>query len=163
VRSVLGDIVRRPVGRAVAAVLAIVVVATGLVAAPSATSPAVAATPSDFNADYIISDALFYDANAMTAPQIQYFLDSMIGTCTNGKCLNVATIAYPGRARDVSARTGNLICEAVPAGTYSAAQIIFQAQVACGISAKVILVTLQKEQGLVTKKAPSDGALRAAM
>ncbi|MGV8970508.1 MAG: hypothetical protein ACOH1J_08660, partial [Microbacteriaceae bacterium] len=40
---------------------------------------------------------------------------------------------------------------------------IFRTQVACGISAKVILVTLQKEQGLVLKKAPSDSALRWAM
>jgi len=40
---------------------------------------------------------------------------------------------------------------------------IYRVQVACGISAKVILVTLQKEQGLVTSRAPSEYALRAAM
>jgi hypothetical protein len=42
-------------------------------------------------------------------------------------------------------------------------QFLYRVQVACGISAKVILATLQKEQGLVTSRAPSDWALRAAM
>src|SRR5690606_15136952 len=41
--------------------------------------------------------------------------------------------------------------------------IIYRAQLACGISAKVILVTLQKEQGLVTSKDPSDWNLNYAM
>ena len=42
-------------------------------------------------------------------------------------------------------------------------ELIYRVQVACGISAKVILVTLQKEQGLTTSSAPSDWNLRAAM
>ena len=42
-------------------------------------------------------------------------------------------------------------------------ELIYRVQVACGISAKAILVTLQKEQGLTTSSAPSDWNLRAAM
>ncbi|MBX3104116.1 MAG: cell wall-binding repeat-containing protein [Cryobacterium sp.] len=41
--------------------------------------------------------------------------------------------------------------------------IIFKVQKACGISAKVIIVTLQKEQGLITNTGPSDGKLQRAM
>src|SRR5690606_31297997 len=91
---------------------------------------------SDFDPGYIIDDALFYDGNAMTAAQIQAFLDEKIGSCQNGQCLNLYALYYGGRARDVSAN-GNLICEAIPAGNYSAAQLIFTAQQACGISAGI--------------------------
>jgi hypothetical protein len=56
-----------------------------------------------------------------------------------------------------------VICEAFEGGSLSAAATIHRAQVACGISAKVILVTLQKEQGLVTHRAPSEDRLARAM
>lgn len=149
--------------RARAALVAAVVLASGVITVTSAPTPASAVSAAEFIPGYIISDELFYDNDALTASQIQYFLDSKIGTCTNGQCLNVAVISYPGRAREVSSKTGNLICEAIPAGTVSAAELIYRAQVACGVSAKVILVTLQKEQGLVTSSAPSDSRLRWAM
>lgn len=126
-------------------------------------SPAAAASGSTFQPGLIITDELFYDSGAMSATEIQTFLDTKIGTCQNSNCLNVARIPYPGRARDVSSTTGNLICDAIPAGTMRVSDLIFRTQVACGISAKVILVTLQKEQGLVLSKAPSDIALRWAM
>jgi hypothetical protein len=45
----------------------------------------------------------------------------------------------------------------------SAAQIIYKVQQACGISAKVILVTLQKEQGLITNSNPTADKLKIAM
>lgn len=116
-----------------------------------------------FDPGLIITDTLFYDSAAMTASEIQSFLDSKIGTCQNSNCLNIATVPYPGRAREVSSSTGNVICEAIAGGTMRASELIYRTQVACGISAKVILVTLQKEQGLVLKTAPSDSSLRWAM
>ncbi len=130
------------------------------VAAPAA--PAVTST-AGFDPSFIISDDLFYDSGAMTAAQIQSFLDGKIGTCLNSNCLNVATVPFAGRARDVSSTTGNLVCEAMPAATIKVSELIYRTQVACGISAKVILVTLQKEQGLVTSRAPDSVALRWAM
>ncbi|MBN9606109.1 MAG: hypothetical protein J0G30_05815 [Actinomycetales bacterium] len=130
----------------------------------SSGTQALAAEPAtDFQPGLVISDSLFYDSNAMSAGEIQDFLDGQIGTCGNRNCLNIVSIDYPGRARDVSSSTGQLICEAIPAGTVRVSELIYRAQVACGISAKVILVTLQKEQGLVTSRAPSDVALRWAM
>ncbi|ODT29150.1 MAG: hypothetical protein ABS63_01335 [Microbacterium sp. SCN 70-27] len=116
-----------------------------------------------FNPESIISDALFYDGNAMSAAEIQAFLNAKIGTCQNGKCLNVLTTGISSRGAVVSQTTGNLICSAIQGGTMPVSELIYRVQVACGISAKVILTTLQKEQGLTTSSAPSDWNLKAAM
>ncbi len=116
-----------------------------------------------FNPENIISDALFYDGAAMSSAEIQTFLDSKIGTCRNGKCLNVLTTGISSRDAVYSQSTGNLICSAIQGGSMKVSELIYRVQVACGISAKVILVTLQKEQGLTTSKEPSDWNLKAAM
>lgn len=142
---------------------------TGAVASSVADTQAVsadvvkAAAVVGFNAENIISDALFYDGGAMTAAEIQSFLNAKIGACTNGKCLNILTAGISSRAAVYSQTTGNLICSAIQGGSMKVAELIYRVQVACGISAKVILVTLQKEQGLTTSRAPSDWNLSAAM
>ncbi len=130
------------------------------------TKPAVtvdAAAVTGFNPGNIITDSLFYDGAAMTAAEIQGFLDAKIGACSNGKCLNVLSAGISSRAAVTSQTTGNLICSAIQGGTMKVSELIYRVQVACGISAKVILTTLQKEQGLTTSKAPSDWNLKAAM
>ncbi len=116
-----------------------------------------------FNPENIISDALFYDGNAMSSAEIQSFLDSKIGRCENGKCLNVLSASISSRDAWYSQVTGDLVCSALQGGTMRVSELIYRVQVACGISAKAILVTLQKEQGLTTSSAPSDWNLRAAM
>jgi hypothetical protein len=118
---------------------------------------------SQFRAGNIISDSLFYDSKAMTAAEIQTFLNAKVGKCSNGRCLNVMAVSAASQPAYISDNTGNRVCTAVTGGTMSVAAWIYRVQVACGISAKVILVTLQKEQGLVTSKAPSDYALNYAM
>ncbi len=148
--------------RIVSVVVAVATATLGFVAVqPAASSDALSG--SQFDPGNIISDSAFYDSNAMSEADIQSFLNGQIGTCTNGACLNVLVNNVASRDRVVSSKTGNLICEAFQGGALSAAAIIYRAQVACGISAKVILVTLQKEQGLVTKSAPSQAALDRAM
>ncbi len=138
-------------------------------AAPAAVDTAVdsgivkAAAVVGFNPENIISDSLFYDGNAMTASEIQSFLDAKIGSCRNGKCLNVLNVSVSSRDAWVSQTTGNLVCSALQGGTMRVSELIYRIQVACGVSAKVILVTLQKEQGLTTSDAPSDWNLQAAM
>ncbi|WP_159502277.1 hypothetical protein [Microbacterium sp. 18062] len=122
-----------------------------------------AADLSKFDPTNIISDALFYDGAAMSAAEIQSFLDQKIGACQNGKCLNVLNASISSRDARSSSSTGALICSAIQGGTMRVSELIYRLQVACGISAKVILVTLQKEQGLTTSKAPSDWNLNAAM
>lgn len=118
---------------------------------------------SGFDPGTLISDDLFYDSNAMSASDIQSFLDSKIGTCTNGRCLNVLNVDISSRPARYSTTTGNLVCESIQGGSMRVSELVYRMQVACGISAKVILVTLQKEQGLVTNDGPSDWNLSAAM
>lgn len=149
---------------AVLALVASLAVALPGLSATAADSGIVKAAPVvGFNAENIISDTLFYDGNAMSAAQIQTFLDGKIGSCSNGLCLNVLTLTADSRPAYYSQTTGNLVCSDLAGGTMRASEYIYRVQVACGISAKVILVTMQKEQGLVTDSAPTDTQLRKAM
>ncbi|WP_219950486.1 cell wall-binding repeat-containing protein [Salinibacterium sp. M195] len=135
--------------RVTAIVGAIAVLASGAVVQGSAT-PAEAYTGSEFNPGNIISDDEFYNGSAMTEAEIQAFLNAKTGV------LKTLRQSVTTRAREVSQTTGNLICEAIPGGSnLLASTMIYRAQVACGISAKVILATLQKEQGLITRTSPS--------
>lgn len=145
------------------ALLVALVTASFVLVATQRPEPAEALTGSEFDPGLIISDELFYDGSAMTAAEIQSFLDGKIGTCLTDRCLNVAVLPVTGRPASYSVDTGGLVCTQIIGGNLTAAELIYRTQVACSISAKVILVTLQKEQGLVTSRAPSDWALRAAM
>lgn len=149
-------------GRVLVFVVAVAVLGAGLVS-QQASSPARALSGSEFVAGNIISDSLFYDSQAMSQAEIQSFLQAQVGSCLNGQCLNTLSVPVNSRARITSSSTGNLVCDTFSGGTLSAAAIIYRVQTACGISAKVILVTLQKEQGLVTSRAPSQAALDRAM
>lgn len=154
----------RMFARAVGATTALVFAAAALIAVQSP-QPAKALDGSQFNAGYIIDDSKFYDSNAMSQSAIQSFLEAQEqGSCSNSLCLKQLTYTTSSRSRLVSDTTGNVRCEAYAgAANETAAAIIFKVQRACGISAKVILVTLQKEQGLITKLAPSQAAMDRAM
>ncbi|WP_448257941.1 LGFP repeat-containing protein [Microbacterium aurum] len=158
---------RRRRGLRFVAITLVALLAGGLVTFTQSvlTSPtsAVAADLRGFDPERIIDDSVFYNSSAMSATEIQSFLDQKIGSCTNGKCLNVLTTGISTRGAVYSQTTGNLICAAIQGGTMRVSELIYRVQVSCGISAKVILVTLQKEQGLTTSKAPSDWNLTAAM
>ena len=111
-----------------------------------------------FNAGNLISDFNFFNSWAMTESEIQSFLAQRVGSCGNSYCL----AAY--RTDTPNASFGFGTCEPYRGEPgESAARIIFKVQRACGLSAKVILVTLQKEQGLITKSAPTSAELRKAM
>lgn len=149
------------VRRSVLAALAALAVAVAAVL-PSAAQSAQAAE--SFDPGNIIADQLFYDGSAMTSAQIQTFLDKKVGTCASSDCINILRASVSSRTQNVSGTTGNVICKAFTGGTnLRISEIIYRAQVACGISAKVILVTLQKEQGLVTSTNPSQWNLDHAM
>ncbi len=120
----------------------------------------------DFDPGTLISDAEFYDGDAMTADEIQSFLDDQVGACRDDSCLARLRTELPARGPIVSDATGATVCEGYDGGELSAAEIIDRIQRACGISAKVLLVTLQKEQSLIsgrTARAPSPEQLGAAM
>lgn len=141
-----------------------VVAGIGIAGDLAVSTPATAAVAGDFDPGYIISDSQFYDPDGMTADEIKAFLNARIGACQNGKCLNVVKVPLESRPPRYAADAPySLVCDAITGGDLWVWEVIYRVQVACGISAKVILVTLQKEQGLVTKTAPSDYALMYAM
>ncbi|MDF2579922.1 MAG: hypothetical protein K0S49_1501 [Microbacterium sp.] len=153
-------------------IVAIGVTATNLAAIPGGAAPpgdqprALPPNAGDIDPGNLIDDDLFFDRDALSTAEIQDFLDDRIGECVNGACLNVATAGISSRGARVSERTGDVICRAIEGGELPVAEIIHRAQEACGISARVILVTLQKEQSLIegrAARAPSEGRLRAAM
>lgn len=116
------------------------------------------ASKADFDPGYIISDEQFYQRGAMSEAEIQSFLERMVGDCGNSNCLaeyRQSTVSKPATERCTRAYTG---------GTNEpASRIIYKVQQACNISAKVILVTLQKEQSLITLTSPSASRLERAM
>jgi uncharacterized protein with LGFP repeats len=113
-----------------------------------------AADPWAFQAGNIISDAVYFDANTMTAGDIQAFLNAR-----NPSCTSVA--GWHPCLKDLRQDTPTRYADAQCNGTYwgaageSAATIIYKVAQACGINPRVLLVMLQKEQGLVLAKGSS--------
>jgi len=130
----------------------------GVQGVAGANQAAVGADLSQFRAGNIISDQLFFDPNTMNVGEIQAFLNARVPNCTVGfTCLkNFTQSTFTIAATPMcSTYTG--------APNETAATIIYKVAQACGISPKVILVTLQKEQSLVTLTAPGDRRYRSAM
>lgn len=125
---------------------------------------------SDFHAGLIIDNTTFQNTGTMNADQIQSFLNSKMPNCDNW-----GTQSYAGTTRhDYSESHGvkmPLTClkdyyenptthannltttdgqaAAIPSGAESAAQIIYNAAQQYNINPQVLIVLLQKEQGLV--------------
>ena len=113
---------------------------------------------SQFQAGNIISDARFFDRGTMSAAQIQQFLEAKVPACQAGyTCLR--------DWYDTSRTTGaDAMCGAYAGGVRErASTIIYKVAQACGINPQVLLVILQKEQGLVTHVWPSDWRYTIAM
>lgn len=127
---------------------------------------------SGFKAGYIISDTNFYKGDAMSAAQIQSFLNQRMAATSEGRC----TIGNPGRGagsaygstriannclKDArftsSGRAANANCSAYQgsATPESSATIIARVARSCGINPRVLLVILQKEQSLITDTWPT--------
>ncbi|WP_407712188.1 hemagglutinin [Bifidobacterium tsurumiense] len=111
----------------------------------------------DFNPGNIISDGQFFNSNAMSESEVQAFLDEQGAACTSQQCLRTMTFDTETQAAD------DLCSEYTGASAQTAAQIINGAAKACGISQKVLLTMLQKEQHLVTATSPSDFQFKSAM
>ena len=145
--------------QSVAIAIAVAVTAVGLVAVPSA--PAQALSGSDFQAGYIISDHNFFDSNSMSVAEIQSFLNSRVPSCASAggvPCLKDYVESTTNRAG-----TSGRCASYSGVANESAATIIYRVGQACGISPKVILVTLEKEEGLVSSPAPTAGRYKIAM
>ena len=134
----------------------------GLVAIPSEQEPAAALNGSMFDPGLIISDSVFYDFGTMSVADIQRFLDGRVAACR-------AAADRPGCIKDYRLSTPGATgspgrCESVPAkSNITAAELIYDVARACGINPRVILVKLQKEQGLITSTDPSPRAYDFAL
>lgn len=148
--------------RTIAAILAAASVIVGSMVAASSAIAATAPLPSTIvDGGTLISDAEFYRSGSMSASAVQSFLASEVPTCKaksgSPTCLKSFTVDVPARAADA-------YCAAMPKATKArASAVIVAVAKACGINPKVILVMLQKEQGLVTSAAPTEWSYRAAM
>ncbi|MFF2773217.1 hypothetical protein ACFVUP_39590, partial [Streptomyces bacillaris] len=139
--------IRASVRPLLAALTVVALLVTGVAPAGGQVKAAVA---SSFDPGYIISDYNFYNGQAASAATVQGFLNSKVTNCLAGyTCLKDYTVSTTSRAADAMCGpyTG--------AANESAATIIYKVGVACGISQKVLLVLLEKEQSLVSDNWPT--------
>jgi hypothetical protein len=112
----------------------------------------------DFNPGQIISDAQFFNADAMNAAEVQAFLNKQNPSCTASNCL-----------KNMTFNTTTIPAGDLCSGAYQGAKgeqagtVITKSAKACGISEKVLLTILQKEQHLVSATNPSDFQYKSAM
>ena len=146
--------------RILAVALSFVLVFTGI-SALQTEAPAKAADASRFDPGLIISDSVFYDFGTMTVADIQRFLESKVPVCratTGPACLR----DYFSDQLEKPGEDGK--CAPMPAQpNIRASQMIYNIARACGINPKVLIVTLQKEQGLIQASRPTAYMYRAAM
>lgn len=130
-----------------------------------------AVSSSSWQAGRIIDDSIFFNSSTYNANQVQAFLNAKLPVCdTNGSkpyggttraaygtsvgnpppyiCLKDYVTTFPTIAGDQYCPGG------LAGGTKSAAQIIAETAANCDINPQVILVTLQKEQSLITDDWP---------
>ncbi|SDH43698.1 SH3 domain-containing protein [Microbacterium sp. 77mftsu3.1] len=154
----------RALHRVTMAAAAIAIALSALVAVPQASTAATFLPDlpgSIADGGYLISDAEFYRSGSLTEKQVQSFLEARVPTCKakagSPTCLRSFTADLPAKAADS-------YCAAVKGMKKAkASTIITTIAKACGINPKVILVMLQKEQGLVTSTAPSEWSYRSAL
>lgn len=151
------------------------IAAITLLIVPSGQASAVSAD--DFNPGRIIDDNVFFNKDTMTVSQIQKFLDAKVPNCdTNGDKYHNGV-----RRRDISSSNpppytclkdyyenpetneNNYGDKSKPAGAKSAAQIIYDTAQRHRINPQVLIVTLQKENSLVTDDWPWWGQYKTAM
>ncbi|BDR54377.1 hypothetical protein KIMH_04880 [Bombiscardovia apis] len=116
-----------------------------------------------FNPGQIISDERFFDTTSMNGDDVQAFLNQKGAECTaqsskdSEPCLKNFRVDTPSKPADD-------LCDEYQGGkNQSAATIIDGAARSCGVSQKVLLTMLQKEQHLVSATAPSKIQYKAAM
>jgi len=109
-----------------------------------------AAAASGFDPGYIISDQQFWNHTSMTEADIQAFLDVKGKNCVpiDGPCLK--NFAMDTESKDAGPRCTEGYAGSPGTELESAARIIYKVAQSCKVNPQVILVTLQKEQGLVT-------------
>jgi len=132
---------------------------------------------SEFQAGRIMDDGVFFNSGSMNVQQIQEFLNAKVPSCdTNGQISiydstygdTVTRKIYSERRgistpftclkdlrQDTVAKSAETnLCNGYSVANQSAAEIIYGVSQSCGVSSKVLVVLLQKEQSLVTDDWP---------
>lgn len=135
---------------------------------------------SQFVAGNIIDDSVFFNSSTMSANEIQAFLNSKVPSCdTNGTQMHSSgmTRAQYGAANGSPApytclrnyvqsvpnvAADSTLCGGMGGGNKSAAIIIYDVSVACGINPQALIILLQKEQSLITDDWPWPTQYRSA-
>lgn len=133
--------------------LAIVLISSGNVSALSG---------SQFSAGHIMDDTVFFNSNSMNPTQIQQFMNSKVPTCDTYHTKTSSSndsgppyICLKSYTQSTTAKSADSLCGALTAKqSRTSASIIDDVARACGVSQKVLLVLLQKEQGLLTDTWP---------
>lgn len=138
----------------------------------------VAADTSKFSAGRIIDDQVFFDSSGLSAAEVQNFLNSKVPVCdTNGSqpyggttraAFSASRGYYPpftclkNYVQDIGAKPADSFCKGYPQSRKTAAEIIQGVAESCGINPRVLIVLLQKEQGLITDDWPWSLQYRSA-
>ncbi|HEY6801158.1 MAG TPA: hypothetical protein VI121_10980, partial [Agromyces sp.] len=121
-------------------------------AASSRSTPLPEPPTTEFDPGHIVSDDAFYDSSAMSEKEIQSFLESVSCRPDEG----VRCLADYLQTTTTQPAVGGNHCEEYRGGVRErASRIIAKAAVACGVSPRVLLVLLQKEQSLLTRPSVS--------
>jgi uncharacterized protein with LGFP repeats len=142
--------------RSLAAALCVLASAATFVFQTSSGS-AQAADLGAFRAGNIVSDAVYFNPSTMSPDQIHAFLVQKGANCTAGDlCMKNYRVSTWTRAGSN--------CATYPGqDNERAADVIWKVAQACGINPQVLLVTLEKEQGLIRATSPTPNKYRIAM
>lgn len=133
-----------------------------------------ALTGSDWQAGRIIDDEIFYDKDSMSIQEIQTFLEEKVPVCDywhpssdqNSQPPWTCIKEYQENTTTKENNIGRFNSDGSPfqvPGGKSAAQIIWEAGQAHGINPQVLIVMLQKHEGLITDSWPSKYKFGRAM
>ncbi len=113
-------------------------------------------TGSVFDPGDIVSDAVFYNSTALSLQQVRAFIDAQGANCAGPWCLRNLRVSTVDQA-------GDQYCDPYQgAANEDAAAVISKVAVACHVNPQVMLVTLQKESGLLTRGDVSQASYQAA-
>ncbi|MBF4463439.1 MULTISPECIES: cell wall-binding repeat-containing protein [unclassified Rathayibacter] len=105
-----------------------------------------------FRAGFIISDANFFDSDALSASQVQSLLNDKGSGCSTG----VSVPCLKNFSQQTSSKPADAMCSAYAgASNESAATIFSRVGLACGINPLALVVLVQKERSLVTSTSPT--------
>ena len=116
-----------------------------------------------FDAGNIITDSVFYNSAAMSDADIQTFLAAKESSCSTRADVDSPTCLQYFRTTTIAKSSQANLCSGYRGGlVQTAAQVIGGVARSCGVNPQVLLILLEKEQGLVTHTSPPSWRFRSA-